>query len=74
MPTLLGIRTEIERMRVQIQRQRKDILSLQRDGISTVSAEALLARMHATVDDLCAKRDRLVAEASIRSPLKNGAR
>jgi hypothetical protein len=63
---LEDIRAEIERMRTQIQRQRKDIESLQRAGISTVSAEALLARMHTTVDNLCAERDRLVGEQRLK--------
>ena len=42
------IRAEIERMRYQISRQRKEIQSLQRAGISTLPAEAPLARMQAT--------------------------
>jgi hypothetical protein len=46
------IRAEIERMRRQISRQQKEIHSLQRSGISTASAELLLARMRATVDGL----------------------
>jgi hypothetical protein len=58
------IRAEIKRMRVEIQRQRKDILSLQWSGISTASAELLLARMLASVDDLCTKRDGLKAAQS----------
>lgn len=37
------IRSELERMRVQVGRQRKEILNLQRAGISTASAEALLS-------------------------------
>ena len=53
------IRSEIEHMRVQVGRQRKEILQLQRAGISTASAELLLGRMHAKIDDLCAQRDRL---------------
>jgi hypothetical protein len=53
------VRAEIERMRVQVNRQGKEILQLQRAGISTASAELLLARMHTTIDRLCEKRDRL---------------
>jgi hypothetical protein len=49
-------------MRVQVGRQRKEILQLQRAGISTASAELLLGRMHAKIDDLCAERDRLKKE------------
>jgi hypothetical protein len=65
------IRVEIERMRQQISRQRKDIQSLQRAGISTLPAEALLARMQATVDNLCAERDKLVGEQRIKYPGTN---
>jgi hypothetical protein len=36
------IRREIERMRLQVHRQRGDIRKLQQAGISTASAEALL--------------------------------
>jgi hypothetical protein len=62
MPDLEFIRQEIERMRIQVGRQRKDILSLQRAGICTASAEALLGRMHAKIDDLCEQRERLKKE------------
>ena len=40
---LAQIRSEIERMRRQIHRRRKDIQALQRAGICTRSAEELLA-------------------------------
>jgi hypothetical protein len=53
------IRTEIERMRTQVQRQRGEIRQLQRAGISTTSAEALLERMLNGIDQLSAERDRL---------------
>jgi hypothetical protein len=59
MPDLEFIRREIEHMRVQVGRQRKEILQLQRAGISTASAELLLGRMHTKIDGLCAERDRL---------------
>ena len=62
MPDLDFVRTEIERMRVQIGRQRKEILQLQRAGISTASAELLFGRMLAKIENLCAERDRLKAE------------
>jgi len=70
---LEDIRAEIERMRTQIQRQRKDIQLLQRAGISMLPAEALLARMQATVDNLCADRDRLVGERRLKYPGTNKA-
>jgi hypothetical protein len=62
MASLDLIRSEIEHMRVQVSRQRKEIFQLQRDGIPTASAEALLQRMLDKVDGLCAERDRLKAE------------
>lgn len=66
MPDLNYIRAEIERMRVQVGRQRKEILQLQRAGISTASAELLLARMHTKIDGLCAERDRLKKQEPAR--------
>jgi hypothetical protein len=62
MPDLNFIRAEIERMRVQVSRQRKEILVLQRAGINSLPAEALLARMLANIDNMCAERDRLKRE------------
>jgi hypothetical protein len=56
------VRSEIEHMRVQVGRQRKEILQLQRAGLSTAAAELLLGRMHAKIDDLCAERERLKRE------------
>jgi hypothetical protein len=62
------VRSQIEQMRVQVGRQRREILQLQRAGISTASAELLLGRMLAKIEDLCAKRDRLKKEE--RGPTK----
>jgi hypothetical protein len=56
------IRSEIERMRAQVGRQRKEILQLQRAGIPTVPADALLQRMLDRIDGLCIERDRLKKE------------
>jgi hypothetical protein len=47
------VRSEIEHMRVQVGRRRKEILHLQRAGISTASAELLLGRTQAKIDGLC---------------------
>jgi hypothetical protein len=58
------IRAEIERMRIQVHRQRGVIRLLQRAGISTASAEALLDRMLHSIDGLCVERDRLKKEQS----------
>lgn len=52
-------------MRRQIHRQRGEIRDLQRDGISTKSAEELLARMLSKVDKLCTERDRQVGQCRI---------
>ncbi len=62
MPDLEFVRREIEYMRVQVGRQRNDILKLQRAGICTASAEILLQRMLAKIEGLCAERDRLRKE------------
>ena len=52
----------IGHMRVQLGRQRKEILQLQRAGIPTAAAELLLQRMLAKIHDLCDERDRLKKE------------
>jgi hypothetical protein len=62
MPDLEYLRAEIERMRVQVHRQRGDIRQLQRAGIPTASAEALLERMFANIDAMCLERDKLKKE------------
>jgi hypothetical protein len=56
------IRGEIERMRAQIGRQRKEILQLERAGIPVAAAEALLQRMLDRIDTLRIERDRLKKE------------
>jgi hypothetical protein len=53
------VRSEIEHMRAQVGRQRKEILQLQHAGISTASAELLLGRMLAKIEGLCDEWDRL---------------
>ena len=59
MTDIVRIRGEILHMRNQVFRQRREILQLQRAGINSLPAEALLARMLANIDNLCAERDRL---------------
>lgn len=68
MPDLPYLRSEIERMRYQIGRQRREIRDLQRAGIPTKPAEELLERMQAKVDGLCAERDRQRREQAIKYP------
>ena len=65
------IRSEIEHMRRQILRQRKEIQDLQRAGVTTKSAEELLERMQAKVDGLCTERDRQVGEQRRKYPGTN---
>jgi hypothetical protein len=62
MPDIAFIRGEIERMRVQVTRQRRDILELQRAGISTAAGETLLQRMLENIDNLAIERDKLKAQ------------
>jgi hypothetical protein len=59
MPDIDYVRSEIERMRTRVHRQRGEIRQLVKAGIPTTSAEALLDRMLNTIDELCAERDRL---------------
>jgi hypothetical protein len=63
MPDIEFIRGEIERLRTQVGRQRREIRQLQKAGISTASADALLERMQNSIDALCAERDRLKQQA-----------
>jgi hypothetical protein len=63
--SLQFICAEIERLRLQIRRQQNEVFALQRSGIGAASAELLLARMRASVDALCIKRDKLVREQRI---------
>lgn len=56
------VRSEIERMRTQLGRQRGEIRQLERAGIATTAAEALLERMRSKVEELCAERERLKQE------------
>jgi hypothetical protein len=62
------IRNEIEHIRRQILRQRREICDLGRAGVSTKSAEELLERMQGKVDGLCAERDRQVREQRVKYP------
>ena len=62
MPDIDHIRADIERRRIQVHRQRGEIRQLQRAGIPTTSAEALLERMLNNIHGLCAERDRLKKE------------
>ncbi|MDA9396258.1 hypothetical protein WN73_37725 [Bradyrhizobium sp. CCBAU 45394] len=66
------VRNEIARMRGQVRAQEREILMLQRAGVATASAELLLTRMRAKVDDLCRERD--APEGVVRlTPTRRGA-
>jgi hypothetical protein len=62
MPDIEFIRAEIERTRLQALRHRNEIMQLQRAGIPSTSAEAMLDRILNKIDDLCDERDRLKRE------------
>jgi hypothetical protein len=68
MPDLPYLRAEIEHMRRQMTRQRREIRDLERAGIPTKAAEELLDRMLAKVDGLCAERDRQRKEQLVKYP------
>jgi hypothetical protein len=53
------VRSEITRVRGDIRAQESEIRMLQRAGISTASAELLLARMRSKIDDLFCECDAL---------------
>jgi hypothetical protein len=53
------VRNEITRMRGQIRAQEREVRMLQRAGVPTASAELLLSRMRAKVEDLCRERETL---------------
>ena len=56
------LRRDIEYRMKQIGRQKRDIAKLKKLGIDTVSAEALLERMCAKVEELRAQRDTATAK------------
>ena len=64
---LEDIRRDIEHMRVQVGRQRKEMRQLQKAGVSTAAAEALLQRMLDKIDGLCEQRDKLKKEQPAKS-------
>ncbi|QOZ32888.1 hypothetical protein [Bradyrhizobium sp. CCBAU 53421] len=74
MPDLDTVRRDIQYMRVQVGRQRREMLTLREAGISTGSAEALLGRMLDKVDGLCAQRDRLKRDLPQARPKVLGGR
>ena len=51
------LRKDIAYRRRQCDRQQREIRDLQKLGIPTADAEALLARMQARVDEMCTERD-----------------
>lgn len=70
---LAEIRAEIAQRQRRILAQRNEILALHKAGISTVEAEALLARMLDKVDELARLRDRRRGEELRRYPGSNKA-
>jgi hypothetical protein len=64
------VRVEIDRMRFQISRQHRELVQLQRAGIGTSAAEALLQRMQETLRRLREQRELLKVEEAKRLPRK----
>ena len=64
MPDIEFIRGEIQRTRLQVLRHRNEIMQLQRAGIPSTSAEALLDRMLNKIHDLRDERNRLKKRAA----------
>jgi len=71
MPDIDVIRAEIARMRCQVLGLRGRIRQLQRAGIPSGSAEALLEKMFNKIHDLCAERDRLIRHRGQRATLRS---
>ena len=63
--TLQFICAEIESLHRQISRQQNEVFTLQRSGMSTASAELLLARMQASVDALCINETNRFAKRTV---------
>lgn len=75
MRDLCWVRDEIDRMRLQVGRQRREILQLRRAGVATAAAEALLQRMLQTLERLRQQREqRKVEQASLLPRKQRGAR
>jgi len=68
MADLTSVRAEIDRARKLVERQRRDILALQRAGRSTADAELMLARQLDRLDGLIGERNRL--KAALPGPVK----
>lgn len=75
MRDLCVVRAEIDRMRLRVGRQRREIVQLRRARASTAAAEVLLHHMLETLDRLRQQRERLKLEEASRLPRKQrGAR
>lgn len=59
MPALDLIRHEIDHMRLQVGRHRREMSRLQQAGLDVASTEALVGRIQAKIQELCAQRNRL---------------
>jgi hypothetical protein len=70
MPDIETIKGELYRYRRQVQRQRNEIVALQRAGLSTASAETLLQRMLVKMDALRDERDKALTDQTGRARVK----
>lgn len=57
--TLELIRADLDRMRLQVSRHRREIVRLRSVGLSVAPAEALVQKMQAEIEEMCVKRDKL---------------
>ncbi|MGJ4947211.1 hypothetical protein [Bradyrhizobium sp. HKCCYLS20291] len=74
MHDLSFVRSEIDRLRIQVGRQRREIVQLQRSGIATEAAQALLQRMLTRLDGLREQREQLKLESDEGMPRRRSAR
>ncbi|MGJ4928450.1 hypothetical protein ACQR1I_15020 [Bradyrhizobium sp. HKCCYLS2038] len=74
MHDLSFVRSEIDRLRIQVGRQRREIVQLQRAGIATEAAQALLQRMLTRLDGLREQREQLKLESAEGMTRRRSAR
>lgn len=59
MSTLDRIRHELDHMRVQVGRHRREASRLRHAGIDSGATEALIGKIQAKIQELCSERDEL---------------
>lgn len=59
MSMLDRIRNEIDHLRVQVGRHRREVSRLRHSGIDVGATEALIGKIQAKIQELCSERDAL---------------